>query len=322
MKIGLIKFPPPSPPSRPKLCSNGPPKSWIDDPFFCKIQNQGRSSEPLPRESKLFTFKHVHFQDEALAFHRKDFTLPVQNFIPARQSSNCPIPFPPRHVRQSNAREDVEALNWSAHNWLLSKPLISTVFFSRSDSVSTNYVYNCLFSFFFRSIQVTMLFKFALITMLATAFISEASANSCPRWVKLNKSPVCFGARDSQFGAFAYSQNILVSSFMLVHLSGTVTCNKRHYSYWGCYPNHASINVVLTDHQNKLLAPAATNHGGWYNLSGYTSSSSALVFCAAKKPHCIHANTQLRLWYGEDLRGYTESDNGGKTCADVYGLLV
>ena len=167
-----------------------------------------------------------------------------------------------------------------------------------------------------------MLFKFALITMLATAFISEASANSCPRWVKLNKSPVCFGARDSQFGAFAYSQNILVSSFMLVHLSGTVTCNKRHYSYWGCYPNHASINVVLTDHQNKLLAPAATNHGGWYNLSGYTSSSSALVFCAAKKPHCIHANTQLRLWYGEDLRGYTESDNGGKTCADVYGLLV
>ena len=129
LKIGLIKFPPPSPPSRPKLCSNGPPKSWIDDPFFCKIQNQGRSSEPLPRESKLFTFKHVHFQDEALVFHRKDFTLPVQNFIPARQSSNCPIPFPPRHVRQSNAREDVEALNWSAHNWLLSKPLISTVFF-------------------------------------------------------------------------------------------------------------------------------------------------------------------------------------------------
>ena len=167
-----------------------------------------------------------------------------------------------------------------------------------------------------------MLFKFALITMLATAFISEASANSCPRWVKLNKSPVCFRARDSQFGAFAYSQNIFVSSFMLVHRSGTVTCNKRHYSYWGCYPNHASINVVVTDHQNKLLAPAATNHGGWYNLSGYTSSSSALVFCAAKNPHCIHPNTQLRLWYGEDLRGYTENDNGGKTCADVYGLLV
>ena len=104
-------FPPPSLSSRPKLCSNGPPKSWIDDPFFCKIQNQGRSSEPLPRESKLFTFKHVHFQDEALVFHRKDFTLPVQNFISARQSSNCPIPFPPRHVRQSNAREDIEALN-------------------------------------------------------------------------------------------------------------------------------------------------------------------------------------------------------------------
>ena len=89
------KIPTPFSSLEAKLCSNGPPKSWIDDPFFCKIQNQGRSSEPLPRESKLFTFKHVHFQDEALVFHRKDFTLPVQNFIPARQSSNCPIPFPP-----------------------------------------------------------------------------------------------------------------------------------------------------------------------------------------------------------------------------------
>ena len=165
------------------MCSNGPPKSWIDDPFFCKIQNQGRSSEPLLRESKLFTFKHVHFQDEALVFHRKDFTL------------------------------------------LVVLPTLGT----------------------------------------------SLSARSC----------LC----------------IVQDQFRVIK------------------NNTATGDVVL-------IAQVATNHGGWYNLSGYTSSSSALVFCAAKKPHCIHANTQLRLWYGEDLRGYTESDNGGKTCADVYGLLV
>ena len=170
--------------------------------------------------------------------------------------------------------------------------------------------------------QMTMFFKFVAVVLLATLFIDEASANSCPRWVKLNKSPVCFGARSNQYGRFTYPRNIFVSSFMLVHRTGSVSCNKKQYSYWGCIPNNPSLNVVLTNHQNKLLAPAVTNRGGWYNLGGYTSSSSALVFCAPKKPHCIFANTELRLWYGEDLRGYTESDNGGRTCADVYGLLA
>ena len=67
---------------------------------------------------------------------------------------------------------------------------------------------------------------------------------------------------------------------------------------------------------------SAVNKYWAYNLAGYTSSSSALVFCAPKKPHCVFANSELRLWYGEDLRGYAEGDNGGKTCADVYGLLA
>ena len=171
-----------------------------------------------------------------------------------------------------------------------------------------------------------MSFKFLLISMMATALLlEEALANTCPRWVKLNKSPVCFGARGNQYGRFSYHRNIFVSQFMLVHRSGTVSCSKSHksaYSYWGCNPNHVSIAVVLTDEQNRILAPATVNKNGWYNLAGYTSSSSALVFCAPKKPQCIFRNTELRLWYGEDLKGHTESDNGGKACADVYGLLA
>lgn len=169
--------------------------------------------------------------------------------------------------------------------------------------------------------------KFLFISMImATALLlDEASANTCPRWVKLNKSPVCFGARGNQYGRFSYHQNVFVSQFMLVHRTGTVTCNKKQYSYWGCTPNHADLNVVLTDHQNRILAPASSTVNrkhGWYKLAGYTSSSSAIVFCAPKKPHCIFRNSELRLWYGEDLKGYTESGNAGKTCADVYGLLA
>ena len=172
-----------------------------------------------------------------------------------------------------------------------------------------------------------MLFNFLMIAMLAVLFPfpSEASSKTCPRWVKLNKSPVCFGAKGNQYGRFTYHRSIFVSSFMLVHRSGTVTCNKSQYSYWGCVPNNPALFVILTDQNNKELAPeTSTIHkaAGYYTLAGYTSSSSALVFCASKKPHCVFANSELRLWYGEDLRGHTESDNSGKTCADVYGLLA
>ena len=144
-----------------------------------------------------------------------------------------------------------------------------------------------------------MLFKFLVIAMMATLFFSEASANTCPRWEKLNKTPICFGALGNQFGRFnTFNRNIFVSSFMLVHRTGTVSCNKKSYSYWGCSPNHPDLNVVLTDRQNKLLAPAATNKAGYYRMAGYTSSSSVLVFCAPKKPHCVFAKSELRLWYG------------------------
>ena len=172
-----------------------------------------------------------------------------------------------------------------------------------------------------------MFSKFLMIAMLAVVFPfpSEASSKTCPRWVKLNKSPVCFGAKGNQYGRFTYHRNIFVSSFMLVYRSGNVTCKRKYgYSYWGCRPNSATLIVILTDQNNKILAPKAStvNSKGAYNLAGYTSSSSVLVFCAPKKLHCVFANSELRLWYGEDLRGHTEFDNGGKTCADVYGLLA
>ena len=135
------------------------------------------------------------------------------------------------------------------------------------------------------------LFNFIIITLVATVIINDASSKSCPLWMKLNKSPVCFGALDNQYGKFTYSRNIFVSSFMVVHRTGSVTCNKKGYSCWGCGANASGLGVVITDHANKLLAPISTDSGGWYSLVGYTTSSSVLVFCASKKPHCIFANT-------------------------------
>ena len=169
-----------------------------------------------------------------------------------------------------------------------------------------------------------MEFKFLMVALLVVMSSSRYEATTCPRWVKLNKSPVCFGAKGNQFGRFSYHQNVFVSSFMLVHRSGKVTCNKSQYSYWGCAPNISALAVLLTDQNNKILAPEASTvgKGVWYNLAGYSSSSAVLVFSAKKKPQCVFANNELRLWYSEDWRGHTERDNGGKTCADVYGLCA
>ena len=172
-----------------------------------------------------------------------------------------------------------------------------------------------------------MEFKFLLIAFMMAIFLAqhEASSKTCPRWVKLNKSPVCFGARGDQFGRFSYHRNIFVSSFMIVHRSGKVSSDSGNYNYWGGTSGGLDLGVLLTDQTNKLLAPQSSivSKGGWYKLAGYSGSSPVLLFCVSKKPQCVFANSELRLWYGEDLRGpASESNNRGKSCADVYGLLA
>ena len=130
-----------------------------------------------------------------------------------------------------------------------------------------------------------MEFKFLMVALLVVMSSSRYEATTCPRWVKLNKSPACFGAKGNQFGRFSYHQNVFVSSFMLVRRSGKVTCNKSQYSYWGCIPNNPNLGVLLTDQNNKILAPEASTVGksGWYNLAGYSSSSAVLIILRQKE---------------------------------------
>ena len=58
-------------------------------------------------------------------------------------------------------------------------------------------------------------------------------------WRKLNSAPVCFGAKDDQFGWFQVEVGGSIQAVKLVHLSGQVTCNHRQvntWSKWGCGP--------------------------------------------------------------------------------------
>lgn len=172
-----------------------------------------------------------------------------------------------------------------------------------------------------------MAVKCLLFASLCVAFLCNCHGGSIA-WVKLNTDPVCFGAKDNSFGAFTWGKDELIWAFRLDHRSGKVTCSNgggsSSMSRWGCNPNSA-IKVFLTDSQNTVIAPQFAQYTGSrrtsYNIPGYDSSSPYLIFFMGRNAYRFHNSAQLRLWYGEDLHDFTEYDNGGRSCADVYGLM-
>ncbi len=142
---------------------------------------------------------------------------------------------------------------------------------------------------------------------------------------------MCFGTRDTQYGDFSVSYGGKIAGFKLVHLSGYVTCGKRrvsHYSFWGCgdaggVKNH--VNVVITTSSNHVIVPPSEfftfGNGKWSEIPGYNSMSPEIVL-PSFSPYSVRSGDQFRLWYGEDLVNFTEHDNGGRVCADVYALYA
>ena len=116
----------------------------------------------------------------------------------------------------------------------------------------------------------------------------------------------------------------------LVHLYGYVSChihNANNWSFWGCgHGLKDLVNVVITRSSNYILLPPnqfiGNRAGKWSKVPGYNSFSPEIVLSVFSHPNYMFARTQLRLWYGEDLVNYTEGDNGGRVCTDVYLLYV
>ena len=122
--------------------------------------------------------------------------------------------------------------------------------------------------------------------------------------------------------------------FKLVHQSGYVSCDTnsvRHWSFWGC-GEHPSlkkhVDPVITTRSNQILLPLSPffthrvhGRGKWSELPGYNSRSKEIVL-PFFSPYSVRSGQQFRLWYGEDLAGYTEGDNGGNVCCDVYALYI
>ena len=149
-------------------------------------------------------------------------------------------------------------------------------------------------------------------------------------WVKANVLPVCFGARDNKYGSFDVPHGGKIAAVKLVYLSGYVT-STGHISRWSFWGIHATaqkyVSLAITTSSNTLLMPPDeffTLPGGagkWSKLPGYDSFSPEIIL-PRFSPYSVSSGQELRLWFSEDLVGYTESDNGGLVCCNVYVLYV
>ncbi|XP_066030666.1 uncharacterized protein [Pocillopora verrucosa] len=169
--------------------------------------------------------------------------------------------------------------------------------------------------------------------VFAFAFVAMCVLECCvsDQWEKQNTSPVCFGAKDDQFGRFYIKSGYKnLAAVRLVPLYGYVSCDTRHvsyWSYWGCGSyrwGQGKINVVITNSDNQVLLPPSefiVNDGAkWSRIPGYDSLSTELVLSFFSPSH-VDYHQELRVWYGEDLMNAGEGDNGGTACVDVYAIF-
>ncbi|XP_078367051.1 uncharacterized protein LOC144651056 [Oculina patagonica] len=149
---------------------------------------------------------------------------------------------------------------------------------------------------------------------------------------KLNTAPVCFGAKDNQFGTFKVPSGGNIRKMKLVHLYGYVSClagGVNYWSPWGCGLFGTVINYVgvsITTVANTVLLPPKelSLDSGWSFVAGYNSQSPELVLTRfSDDPIAVTAGQELRLWYSEDLFDANNFDhnNGGRACCDVYAIF-
>jgi len=168
--------------------------------------------------------------------------------------------------------------------------------------------------------------------LLFLAMMLFPSIAALDSWVKLSERPVCFGAKSNQFGSFHVPKSGKITAVKLIYLSGYVTCTGQisQWSFWGCgnivsVKHHVSL--AITTSSNALLMPPnqfftyAGGAGKWSQLPGYNSFSPEIIL-PRFSPYSVRRKEELRLWYGEDLADYTESDNAGLVCCNVYALYI
>ena len=144
-------------------------------------------------------------------------------------------------------------------------------------------------------------------------------------WQKINTEPVCFGARNNQYGGFKITKCGLLKTMKLVHKSGSIKCNSFDpESYWGCtyapmFGNNGLMTIITNDKKEAILPPAGdVNINLFYSLNGTTHTSPELVFPDLPNKVSVSRSQELQIWYGQDWIDNSEENNSGSTCVDVF----
>ena len=151
--------------------------------------------------------------------------------------------------------------------------------------------------------------------------------------MKLNNNPVCFGAAQNKYGSFkVVNKDLLVHKFKFVYRSGRIACaGSSGGGFFGCTYSTVvdHVGVFLTDAANNIIVPAAPMYHlsgkfygkAWYRVHGFKNGATEVTLSTGNSAFEIKSGQMLRMWYGEDLINQAESDNSGKTCTDIYGLI-
>ena len=59
-----------------------------------------------------------------------------------------------------------------------------------------------------------------------------------------------------------------------------------------------------------------------HKIPRYDGDFREIVFTGLSNPLPLSPGQELRLWYSEDLRDGSGSNNGGTSCADVYAEYI
>ncbi|XP_015747709.1 PREDICTED: uncharacterized protein LOC107327486 [Acropora digitifera] len=153
-------------------------------------------------------------------------------------------------------------------------------------------------------------------------------------WQQINNDPVCFGARDDQYGAFNVTKTGLVKAMMLVHRHGSIKCTLNDPStFWSCssvnfYANNTFMAIITNANREALLPSVENlksvfcNEKHYYVLKGVNQGSPELVLGNLSRPLSLLKDQQLQIWYGQDWVNCTESNNSGASCVDIFAWYV
>ena len=121
----------------------------------------------------------------------------------------------------------------------------------------------------------------------------------------------------------------------LVHRHGSIKCHPNYRStYWSCgnidaYANNTFMTIITNANREALL-PSAENLNTYghnvkrhhYVLDGVNQGSPELILGNLSRPLSLLKDQQLQIWYGQDWVDWSELNNSGTSCVDIFAWYV